>query len=718
MQHKPEVHLAFLWRFHQPWFVDPCTGQSALPWARLHAASTYSDLASILARHPEVKTTISVCPCLLDQVYRFLDGAGDTYIDATLKPAADLTPAQQAFILQHFFSAHWDHVVRPIPRYQELLQKRGLDTPKGGWSEATARFSADELLDLQVLVNLVGGGLSVDDDPELSPLLRRGRNFTEEHKGLVLRKQREIIEGLLPSWEALARQGSVSLCCSPYYYPILPLLVDSDSARRPSPGVQLPRRFAHPEDAEVQIQRAIERMQREFGIRPAGLWPPEGAVTPEVLRIAERCGVRHLTTDAQVLFNSLDERGVAPGRRRLYQPYRVGRCALFFCDSRLTRRIVRGYPGWHDPEDAAEDLLDEIRSVGNFSRVEGDRPPLVVLALAAEVLEAFPNRGRDFLDALFSRLSEMEEVRTVTLDEHLRQHPPAISLDYLHSGARNTGSFEMWIGEADKNRAWHLLGEARERLIRAETEENQALEDATEHLLRAEGSDWFRWLGEPYSSAEDATYEVLFRSHLIAMYRELGDIPPANLSRPIHQGETVQPLRQPNAFIHPQLSGLRSTFLQWKEAGFYRAPAGGSIYNERAFLSGLYWGFDSRRLYIRLDPFQTYCDGYSPVLTGLDIRILLTESRRRFTARLQLTSTMQLQVSVEQDGEPTQDLGAVGEVAFEEVIELALPLSRMGLTSGARLGLSIHFSRGGEELSVIPLQGVIEVEIPPSGEVA
>ena len=720
MSSKKTVDLAFLWRMHQPWYRDPASDEVLLPWVRLHAASSYTDMASHLADHDVARATVSFSPVLLDQIEHYRDGGDDVYVDLTLRPAEDLTMEERTFLLRRFFSTHWQRVLLPVSRYRELLDMRGRDTPMDGWETAHQRFSPGDMRDLQVLFNLVWLGTTAAGDAEIRSLLERGRDYTEEDKVVVLDKQRELIAGLVPAWKALQAAGKVELAGAPYYHPVLPLLIDSDTARRPMPKINLPDRFARQDDASRQIVQGLDRLEQIFGRRPTGFWPPEAAVSPETVSLASAAGVKYLATDARVLYHSLDERGSAPGRHRIYQPYRVGDCTCVFRDAELSALILSEYPRWDDQQAAAADFVRRVLEVPEVASVDNGAPPLVLVALPGEhPWEAYPDRGKPFFDALHDLLGRTEQIRTVTLEERLEEHPATIGLDYLHSGSWVEGNFAMWIGDPEKNTAWNRLRRTRNRVARAETTgevDGEALEQATTHLLRAEGSDWFYWLGEPFYSVEGAAYEQLFNGHLMAAYKALGDTPPADLSRPIDQGEAVAPMRQPRGFIQPSMSGSRTSFYEWREAGFYRVPAGGSVYHEHGFLAGVYWGFDPGRIYLRLDPIETFRQARS-LLDSVDVWIELTQPDRCIEARLlHGEDAPELALSTCHAGcEKTAGLGVVKEVAVEEVIELSIPLARMGLTQGARPGLIIHFEANGEELSRIPSQGVIEMEVPAHG---
>ena len=76
---------------------------------------------------------------------------------------------------------------------------------------------------------------------------------------------------------------------------------------------------------------------------------------------------------------------------------------------------------------------------------------------------------------------------------------------------------------AEDVEAWELLWDARETYGKAEEAQAQghsdaplpeALQQAKESLLAAEGSDWCWWYGPEHSTANDAEFDALFRRSL------------------------------------------------------------------------------------------------------------------------------------------------------------------------------------------------------------
>ena len=127
----------------------------------------------------------------------------------------------------------------------------------------------------------------------------------------------------------------------------------------------------------------------------------------------------------------------------------------------------------------------------------------------------FEGGGRPFLRALYRRLSEHPELRTVTMAEGCAS--PRRGLAGIFPGSWIDANFYIWIGHADDRRGWSQLAEARQALetgTREAAVDPAALAEAREEVLIAEGSDWFWWYGDDHSSDQDLEFDDLFRRHL------------------------------------------------------------------------------------------------------------------------------------------------------------------------------------------------------------
>ena len=84
------------------------------------------------------------------------------------------------------------------------------------------------------------------------------------------------------------------------------------------------------EDAREQVKRGLDRAEQDFGQRPVGMWPSEGSVSPEVLEILGKCGVRWCATDQGNLERSeLESRPAGPLH---VAPWKCGEVSMFFRD--------------------------------------------------------------------------------------------------------------------------------------------------------------------------------------------------------------------------------------------------------------------------------------------------------------------------------------------------------------------------------------------------
>ena len=173
------ANVVFLWHMHQPYYVNPVTRTAMMPWVRLHAVKGYLDMVSILEDYPAVKVNFNLTPVLLLQVKELIDGEiTDLWLEWARKPAAELNDEEKLAILENFFKIHWDNLVKPYPRYWELLNKRGQTFYRDEVRRGLGYFTTQELLDLQVWFNLAWCGYTADKlYPELPKLRAKGRDF-------------------------------------------------------------------------------------------------------------------------------------------------------------------------------------------------------------------------------------------------------------------------------------------------------------------------------------------------------------------------------------------------------------------------------------------------------------------------------------------------------------------------------------------------------------
>src|SRR5262245_4615632 len=186
------ISLALVWHQHQPYYPDDVGSENPMPWVRLHATKDYIGMALHLEEVPEFRCTINLVPSLLVQLQAYVDGATDKHLATSRKPADGLDRDDAAYLLDNFFMAFADSMIRHHPRYFELYQRRGLGVDPA--ERALGRFRERDLRDLQVWSNLAWfHPLLFEKDPELAEFKDKGRHYTEDEKGWLLDRQRAIL---------------------------------------------------------------------------------------------------------------------------------------------------------------------------------------------------------------------------------------------------------------------------------------------------------------------------------------------------------------------------------------------------------------------------------------------------------------------------------------------------------------------------------------------
>jgi alpha-amylase/alpha-mannosidase (GH57 family) len=700
------THLGLLLHMHQPLYVDPLTGRAEMPWVRLHAGRGYLDVAEVLARHPAIGLTVNFVPSLVEQLELCAAGKVVDGYEALARQGS-WSEEERSFLLGRFFSVHWGRSLEGRPRYRELLDKRGRKVQPEQLGERARAFSDGELRDLTVLFHLAWLGFAIRRrDPHarvLAELEKKGRGYDAGDLEAVLEAGRAACRAVLPAWRALAAAGKVELSASPYYHPIVPLLVDSDAARRAMPSAALPERFAFAADAREQIALGRDAHAKAFGGAPRGMWPPEGSVSPEAVACYRDEKIGWLATDEGNLFRSLGD----GARGALYRPWRWDGVDLVFRDRDLSDRIGFSY-AFGDPAAGARDLLGRVRAAG-AQAASGSEPPLVTVALDGEnPWEAYQGSGEPFLEALFDGIERADDLAACSIGDHLEAHPSRGALPRLHSGSWIDSDFHIWIGDPVKNRGWELLGEARRRLAKAEAEglDGAKRDAARRHLLAAEGSDWFWWFGEPFNSAEDPLFDRLFRSHLQAAWSALGDTPPRVLERPVDGGYAAQAVHAPRGLIRPTIDGRVSSYFEWIDAGRYEVPRGAAM-AEGPLVSALHFGCNGEALFLRLDP----ADGAGARLAALtvEVDVVAGGAERALVADPGASGF----VVARAGGAPgAVELAVAGRIARGGIVEIELPFAALGAGPGTGLELAVRLREGEVVIARLPRDETIAIAVP------
>ena len=717
------VHLVVLWHMHQPQYRDPENGRYVLPWTRLHALKDYWGMVDVLREFPDFHATFNVVPSLGMQLEEYASCSfKEPWFSLAFKNADELTREDKAEILARAFQVNHEHLMSRWQRFVELFE---WSRPAGG-AQALVSFTPRDWRDLQLLSQLAWMEESWFEKDELvSRLATKGKDYTEQEKSALRKKQLEFLGLVLPAYRDAAESGQIELSTTPFYHPILPLICDSDIARVANPGTPLPRRaYRRPEDAREQLRLAREYHERVFGAKPVGLWPSEGSVSDQALTIAAEEGFRWFGTDEGVLGRTLnvgffrDGNGIPANADRLYRPWQVqvapnGITGLFR-DHHLSDLIGFVYSRM-DAKAAASDLHNRMRHLGET--MQSNQPLTICLFLDGEnAWEYYPGNGRAFLREFYGRIQGDQDFRALTASEAIAAAGEIPATAGIFPASWINANFDVWIGHAEDVAAWELLWDAREAYARAFEARKQgrtdapsetALKEARESLLAAEGSDWCWWFGPEHSTANDAEFDALYRKHLTAIYLALGQVAPEELAKPIKRRPEHALQLAPTSLLNVTVDGRDTSYFEWLGAGLYSPERrGGSMHGRVFYLHELRYGFEDERFCVRIDPFPEAL----AELEDPEFRITIGGTE-------DLTIVVNLQrghvqgFAVEKDRLCLLNPKLVAEAAFERVLEVAINRDQLNLKGQTRLRLGVALWHGGLPVDVLPAEGFLNVDL-------
>ncbi len=704
------AHAVFLWHMHQPYYVNPASQTAMMPWVRLHAVKGYLDMISTVAEFPDLRVNFNLTPVLLLQIEELAENrVTDLWMDWARKPAAQLDEHERLALLENFFKIHWDNLIKPFPRYWELLNKRGLAFEREEVRRGIRYWTNQDFTDLQTWFNLAWCGYTAEQMfPELLVLKKKGRCFTEEEKCRVLEIHQKILAKIIPLYREAEERGQIEITTTPFFHPILPLVYDSDFAGRSMPGRVLPKRFHWPQDALAQLRMAVSQHEKMFGRAPRGLWPSEGSIAPELVPLMRAAGIQYFCSDEENLFQSLARDPsflkVRVDHLEMFQGWRVEHAGASV-QAVFREKPLSDFIGFmaakNRPEEAAAYLLFHLRNIAN-ALPEG-RGVVPLILDGENAWETFNDGGQSFLRALYGGLLREKTLQTTTIEAYLNLEPPVKTVHLLHTGSWISSNFDIWIGEDEENRAWDLLGETRlflQRKMEGGLLSKEQKEAALLEIYAAEGSDWFWWYGPDFSTENDALFDDLFRQHLKNVYTLCEELPPARLEEPITATRVAPLYTLPERPVTRQLTGRRFSFFDWIGAGCYVAGSEqGAMYRSGRILKQFFFGNDIEFLYLRLDPLQW---------ENMSVRI---EFHGRCSGALELDhlerSGLGCFVWAGADGSRVEHLGR----AAGDVIELEVPLALLGLTGDEEVRFQVKVYEGGLERECYPEKVPVEFKL-------
>lgn len=317
--------------------------------------------------------------------------------------------------------------------------------------------------------------------PDLRMVIAVSPHFQTFLKDLHLKTQ----------FQTLLKAGRLELALQIPNAPILPLLIDSGSAKDATPaGTQLPDpAYAYPDDVTQLIARSKAGFFKQWNFLPHGLVVPYGAASPKLVSLLERLG-----------FNWMIGALEAPATDG---PYQSGPLMIWDgTPASPPAPLPQGEGGQRPGEATVVRVWDE--------RQMKERP------LDGWVMEIRAKNGM-FL------LPQDSGVAAAPMNQKTSWKMRTW-----------TGSdWSLWIGQPEKNAAWNALRKTREA-VEAYKNSGQAsvqrLDLAFEEIYNAQNSNYFASIGNTAQSpalAEDREHE--FQATLLGVYRIIGQPPPEDL---------------------------------------------------------------------------------------------------------------------------------------------------------------------------------------------
>ncbi|MBN2826227.1 MAG: glycoside hydrolase [Campylobacterales bacterium] len=593
-----KLYLAFLWHMHQPYYKDSAANATLMPWVFLHTIKDYYDIPWYLSKYPSIKATFNLVPSLLEQIQSYCQGKSKDRLITTLKyDIASLNQNDLALLESYIFAANVEQMIKPLPRYHELYLKYASD------ERSLKNFSNAEILDAQVLFLLSWCGNYLRSNCRVvKQFLEQGRGFNHIQKVELIDALLKFMEEVIPYYKNLAAKKQIAISTTPYYHPILPLLIDRKSAKEAKESVVLPRSQANYEEfATKNMSRAIELYEKLFDQKPKGIWPSEGSVSQATIELLANQGIKWACSDEAILFRSIK----SSHRNDLFKPYHYisqdGKAIhLFFRDHYLSDLIGFEYSR-KEAKEAAKHFVEHLR---NIYLNHQDSMLVSVILDGENAWEFYPNNAMDFFEALYELLESEEWCQTLLYDNIEEYQDLSMgSLDKVASGSWINGNFDIWIGSNDKNMAWELLDGTKNLYDRLKNNFDEATQaKIEEEFMIALGSDWFWWYGDDHYTAYASQFDEQFRGHIKNIYLLMHERVPPQVFAPIVTQHKEQCFHiAPLDYILPQIDGKTNNFYEWLNCGYIDLKRELSTMSTTLFIEEVLYGKDrDNALYLLL----------------------------------------------------------------------------------------------------------------------
>ncbi|MCD6484242.1 MAG: hypothetical protein J7L47_03920, partial [Candidatus Odinarchaeota archaeon] len=293
------------------------------------------------------------------------------------------------------------------------------------------------------------------------------------------------------NYSNLAKEGNVEILTTPFYHPILPLLILKGWA----------------EDAKAQVIGGKQYTYDLLGVNASGMWAPEQAFSLDVVPIIADVGITHLALDPSVLW-------AVNSSATIFKPWIIKdpntnkSVVVFFRDEDISNAISFGWNNYVDTKLAAREYIAKLADI--YLMDKNDKR-VVAIALDGEnwmgVIGGAANSPMLLWDFYNATIEEPWLV-AATLEQAMEMVPPAGTLTDIGTGSWADG-LSIWIGEPEENKIWDYLADKR-KFVAAYNYSVPDYEDiknkAWNFIHIAEGSDWFWWAGFDQNTVDDEWY--------------------------------------------------------------------------------------------------------------------------------------------------------------------------------------------------------------------
>jgi alpha-amylase/alpha-mannosidase (GH57 family) len=645
---------------HQPDYRNE-EGIMQMPWVFLHAIKDYYDMPWMMSRYSSIKATFNITAPLIEQLKLYYTNpqSSDKFLKLWADKPINLQENEKEWLVKICQSTQFDTMVKTLPRYAELFYQKS--------------FTDAELLDLEVCFLLSWCGVYLrTNNTFVQTLFKKERDFSEEDKIALLKELANFICGIWDFYKKLHDEKRITIATTPFYHPILPLLMDMKNAQKANPKTVIPKEYITLEDdAILHIKKAQKLFKETFGYEVKGFWPAEGAVDESSVALLKSLGITWIATDEEILYKSINSRS----KNLLYSPYNHNDMIIGFRDHYLSDLIGFHYR-YEEAEDASNNFMAELQKIQN---IKNNNTAFVILD-GENAWEFYKNNGYDFFDALYKQIEESDDCHTLTMDEV--KQLPSRELIRLEPGSWINGCFDTWVGNTEKTRAWELLFLTKKDY----THHKDALPYETQekiatHFLEAECSDWFWWYGDDHFTEFDVEFDTLFRHHLIDIYTLMGIIPPGDLFSPIikHQSNGKIWL-QPQSQITPTINGKKDSVFEWMGCGIVdESKAFSTMDSTRGPIKKIYYGQDDEKLYFAFEgEMSTLCrNGFITIIIDplhLSQRVAFKQTRTSIgEISVTLACDKRLEFSVEKAKININDIAFRFEIEEEDKALQTLP---------------------------------------------